>query len=170
MTAFTNLPPAVQSPEWAGILAQWDATIADIQLQLNPTKFAVDYLTPATALESALDWRADISLWRGLWQMAWDVDTKRLLLAEQVALFQNRYSLVTLQRLFQIFKLDAIVEPISGFRLGVDTTPATLGVSLQSYRVSVPSFYRVGSLERQRVEELLKTFGLPVALPIFLRP
>lgn len=170
MTAFDRLPPAVQSPEWAGILAQWDETIADIRSQLNPTEFAADYLTPVTALESALDWRSDISLWRGLWQMAWDTDVKRLLLAEQVQLFQNRYALGTLQRLFQIFKLDAIVEPISGFRLGVDLMPATLGVSLQSYRVSVPSFYRLGSLERSRVEDLLQTFGLPVALPIFLRP
>jgi hypothetical protein len=168
MTAYDKLPLGVQSAEWAGILGSWDDEIISLRSQLDPVSFDAKFFDPATSTD--LDWRAQTSLWRGLWQVAWSDHTKRALLANQVEIWQGRYDAInTLPKLFNWFDLDATVEAVAGFRLGVDQTPAMLGVSLQNYVVKVSPTYTPGTLERIRVEQLMDSFGLPIRFPIEYR-
>lgn len=116
------------------------------------------YLDPKTCDEQWLDTLAQWAGWGNLWNSSWGVETKRKLLINTDFIWSNRGNRECLNKLFEIFNLNAKLSPATGFILRVSTFPSRIGSDPFDWQIKVPTNYSSGTPERSLVERLARNF------------
>lgn len=136
----------------------WDQLLMDSKAKIDG--FPENYLYPATAIASALDWLAQFCGYTGdYWSNDWPIPVKReLLLRSYDFVWQNKGTRALLEWLISLFGLECRVYLLGEFLAG-QTVPAIVGGDPFRYYLLVELAYLRTSKEWALLERLDRLFG-----------
>jgi phage tail P2-like protein len=147
-------------PEMREIADALTRSFSDLCAQLEDklNNYETLYLDPNTCDPLWLDSIAFWCGWGEYWDSSWSVSAKRQLLTQTEFLWSNRGNKQAIALVFQIFGLDAKLEPASGFILSSTQFTGSLNADAFNYRIRIPSTYYEGSPERTLINRLVRLF------------
>ncbi len=169
---FDYLPQAYQNdPEQKQIVEALTIVLSDKLTELKEKLYIYElsYLNPNTA---QAEWLDSIAYWHGwgdFWDSSWSDKIKRKLLTNSDFIWRNRGNRLILPFLFDIFELDARLEPETGFTLSSDLVPEFFTNEPFAYRITYNSNYTTSSKDYQLILNL-SNFFLPCWISLRLIP
>lgn len=156
---FTFIDPSNEEQSQITNALTSELAIALEDMQAKVDSYQSNYLEATTCLPNWLDAIANMLGWGNLWDSKWQTSVKRDLLINNDWLWSNRGTLRAINKLFEIFELDAEIAPISGFKAGETPASGQVGFDPFSYEIRAnPDILQQGTKAKLELDWVINNF------------
>lgn len=120
--------------------------------------YQTKYLEPLTCEEEWLDKIAYWGGWGDIWDGSWEVSAKRKLLSNTQKIWEERGSIVGLERVLEAFDINALISSSQGFLVGVSQLPSLLSSSPFDIVITLQNIYSEADTGFKILKHLVKYF------------